>query len=34
MEMEKMCPFPSAQYAPKNWKCVLCCCAKCPSIVI
>ena len=29
---DKMCTYPQSTHALPHWKCVLCCCAKCPFI--
>ena len=32
MEKSKMCAYPQSDHMLPHWKCVLRCCAKCPSI--
>ena len=32
MEESKMCVYPQSDHALPHWKCVLKCCAKCPSV--
>ena len=32
VEKAKMCAYPQSYHALTHWKCVMRCCAKCPSI--
>ena len=32
MSKEKMCAYPQSDHALPHWKCVMQCCAKCPSV--
>ena len=34
LQKEKMCQYPQSDHALRHWKCVMQCCAKCPSVNI